>query len=60
MRLVPAFEKQTGHKAVVANDTAGGLCGKPIEGGEAFDLVVINAGSREGPCRQGQGHRQCH
>ncbi len=43
LELVPAFEKQTGHKAVVDNDTAGGLQ-KRIEGGEAFDLAVITPG----------------
>jgi molybdate transport system substrate-binding protein len=40
---VPAFEKETGHKAVVDNDTAGGLA-KRIEGGEAFDLAIITPG----------------
>src|SRR5215510_4944509 len=38
--LVPDFEKQTGSKVVVDNDTAGGLQ-KRIEGGEAFDVAVI-------------------
>ena len=38
--LVPAFEKQTGNKVDVDNDTAGGLK-KKIEGGEAFDVAVI-------------------
>jgi molybdate transport system substrate-binding protein len=40
LELVPQFEKDTGHKAVVDNDTAGGLA-KRVEGGEAFDLAVI-------------------
>jgi len=40
LELVPGFEKATGHKAVVDNDTTGGLL-KRIEGGEAFDLAVI-------------------
>src|SRR3954467_832307 len=43
LELVPAFEKETGHKAVVDNDTAGGLA-KRIEGGEAFDLAIITPG----------------
>ena len=43
LELVPAFEKETGHKAVVDNDTAGGLA-RRIEGGEAFDLAVITPG----------------
>src|SRR5580765_4886271 len=43
LELVPAFEKETGHKAVVDNDTAGGLS-KRILGGEAFDLVIVTPG----------------
>src|SRR5215212_275117 len=43
LELVPEFEKETGHKAVIDNDTAGGLA-KRIEGGEAFDLAVITPG----------------
>jgi molybdate transport system substrate-binding protein len=38
--LVPDFEKQTGSKVVVDNDTAGALQ-KRIESGEAFDVAVI-------------------
>jgi molybdate transport system substrate-binding protein len=41
--LVPAFEKQTGHKVTVDNDTAGGLA-KRITGGEAFDVVIMPPG----------------
>jgi molybdate transport system substrate-binding protein len=41
--LVPEFEKQTGHKVTVDNDTAGGLA-KRITGGEAFDIVVMPPG----------------
>jgi molybdate transport system substrate-binding protein len=40
--LVPEFEKSTGHKVVLDNDTAGALQ-KRISGGEAFDLAVITA-----------------
>ena len=43
LELVPQFEKETGHKAVVDNDTAGGLA-KRIDGGEAFDIAVITPG----------------
>jgi len=43
LEIVPQFEKETGHKAVVDNDTAGGLA-KRIEGGEAFDVAVITPG----------------
>jgi len=38
--MIPAFEKQTGHKVVLANDTAGGVA-RRIADGEAFDLVVL-------------------
>jgi molybdate transport system substrate-binding protein len=38
--LVPEFEKKTGHKVTVENDTAGGLA-RRIGGGEYFDVVVL-------------------
>jgi molybdate transport system substrate-binding protein len=44
--LAPDFEKQTGHKVTIDNDTAGGLA-RRITGGEAFDLVVIPPGGIE-------------
>jgi molybdate transport system substrate-binding protein len=40
LALVPDFEKQSGHKVIVDNGTAGQLK-KRIEGGEAFDVAVI-------------------
>src|SRR5262245_21389516 len=40
LALVPDFEKQTGNKVVIDNDTAGALQ-KRIEGGEAFDVADI-------------------
>jgi hypothetical protein len=52
-RARPAFEKETGHKAVVDNDTAGGLA-RRIEGGEAFDLAVITPGVINDSGRQGK------
>ena len=42
--VVAAFEKQSGHKVTVENDTAGALL-KRISGGEAFDLVVLTPGA---------------
>jgi len=42
--LVPQFEKETGHKAVIDNDTAGGVA-RRIEAGEAFDLAVNTPGA---------------
>jgi molybdate transport system substrate-binding protein len=41
LAVVPEFEKQTGHKVIVDNDTVGGLT-KQIEGGAQFDVVVLN------------------
>ena len=43
LALQPEFEKQ-GHKLVVDNDTAGALL-KRIEGGEAFDILVVTPGA---------------
>jgi molybdate transport system substrate-binding protein len=40
LAVVPEFEKQTGHKVIVDNDTVGGLT-KQIEGGAQFDVVVL-------------------
>ena len=44
--IAPDFEKQTGHKLVIDNDTAGALV-KRINSGEAFDLVVLTPGALE-------------
>src|SRR4051794_32682110 len=68
LELVPLFEKETGHKAVVDNDTAGGVS-RRIDAGEAFDAVVntpaglsaleskgkVVAGSRANVARVGVG-----
>jgi molybdate transport system substrate-binding protein len=59
LAVVPAFEKATGHKAVVANETVGALV-RRIEGGEAFDLVVVtpaavNALTAKGKVISGSG-----
>ena len=40
LALVPEFERATGHKVILDNDTAGALS-RRIEGGEAVDLAVI-------------------
>lgn len=40
LALAPAFELQTGHKLIVANDTAGAL-ERRIGQGEAFDVAVL-------------------
>ena len=68
LALVPDFEKQTGHKVTVENDTVGALT-KRIEAGEIFDLAVMTpaavndlaskgklvAGSRHNLARVGVG-----
>ena len=43
LALVPDFEKQSGHKVIVDNGTAGQLKQR-IEGGETFDVAVITPG----------------
>jgi molybdate transport system substrate-binding protein len=40
LELVPEFEKRTGHKVTIENDTAGNL-GKRVGAGEYFDVVVM-------------------
>lgn len=50
--LAPDFETRTGHRLVVANDTAGALVWR-IEAGEAFDLVVLPAGALDDLARKG-------
>jgi molybdate transport system substrate-binding protein len=44
LALVPDFEKQTGHKVTVENETVGALT-KRIESGEGFDLAVLTPGA---------------
>jgi molybdate transport system substrate-binding protein len=41
LELVPEFEKKTGHKVTVENDTAGGVA-RRLAGGEYFDVVVMS------------------
>ena len=40
LELVPEFEKKTGHKVTVENDTAGAIA-RRIADGESFDVVVM-------------------
>ncbi len=40
LEIVAAFEKKTGHKVTIENDTAGGVS-RRVAAGEYFDLVVI-------------------
>lgn len=40
LELVPEFEKKSGHKVTIENDTAGGLA-KRLAAGEYFDVIVM-------------------
>ena len=51
--LVPDFEKQTGHKVTVDNETVGGLL-KRIDGGEAFDVLFISPGALNDLAKKGK------
>ena len=51
--LVPDFEKQTGHKVIVENETVGALT-KRIEGGESLRRRGAHAGGGQRPDRQRQ------
>jgi molybdate transport system substrate-binding protein len=39
--LAPEYEKASGNKLIIDNDTVGGLV-KRVEGGEAFDVIVLS------------------
>src|SRR5215510_9169834 len=68
LALLPDFERQSGHKVIIENDTVGALT-KRIEGGEVFDIAVLTpravddliangkfvAGSRQNLARVGVG-----
>jgi molybdate transport system substrate-binding protein len=51
--LVPEFEKATGHKVVVDNGTVGQLI-KRVDGGEAFDVLVLNPRGIEDYIKKGK------
>ena len=53
LALVPDFEKQSGHKVVVDNGTAGQLKQR-IEGGETFDVAVVTPGVVDGLIANGK------
>jgi molybdate transport system substrate-binding protein len=44
LELVPEFEKKTGHRVTVENDTAGALA-RRVAAGEYFDVVVMPPGA---------------
>ena len=51
--LAPEFEKQTGHKLVIENETVGALV-KKIEGGEAFDVAFLSPGAVDDLIKKGK------
>jgi molybdate transport system substrate-binding protein len=51
--MAPEFERQTGHRLVVENETAGALA-RRIAGGEDFDLVVLTAPMIEQLAKEGK------
>src|SRR3974390_212845 len=53
LAMVPQFERQSGHKVIVDNDTVGALS-KRIEAGEAFDLAVLTPGAVENLSKSGK------
>jgi molybdate transport system substrate-binding protein len=53
LALLPEFEKQTGHKATIDNDTVGALA-KRIEAGENFDLAVLTPGAIDSLSNKGK------
>jgi molybdate transport system substrate-binding protein len=53
LALQPNFEKQTGHKLIVDNGTVGQLL-KRIDGGEAFDVVIVSPGAIDDLAKKGK------
>lgn len=53
LALVPEYEKQSGNKVIVDNDTAGALK-RRIEGGEAFDVAVVTPAVIDDLIREGK------
>jgi molybdate transport system substrate-binding protein len=51
--LAPEFEKQTGHKLVIENETVGALV-KKIEGGEAFDVTFLSPAAVDDLIKKGK------
>ena len=53
LEAIPAFEKETGNKVTVDNDTVGALV-KRVDGGEAFDVVIVSPGAIEDLAKKGK------
>jgi molybdate transport system substrate-binding protein len=53
LSVVPQYEKQTGNTVKVENDTVGALV-KRIEGGTAFDVVIVSPAAIGGLAKDGK------
>ena len=53
LALLPDFERTSGQKVVVENDTVGALT-KRIEGGETFDLAILTPAAVDGLASKGK------
>jgi molybdate transport system substrate-binding protein len=53
LAMVPEFEKQTGHKVIIDNDTVGALV-KRIDGGEAFDVAILSPAAIDNLAKAGK------
>src|SRR5258708_40232860 len=51
--LVADYERQSGDKVTIVNDTAGALV-RRIDGGETFDLVVLTPAAINDPAKAGK------
>ena len=51
--IQPEFEKQTGHKLVIDNDTVGALA-RRVEDGEAFDVIIVSPGAVDDLIKKGK------
>jgi molybdate transport system substrate-binding protein len=53
LAVLPEFERQTGHKVGVDNDTVGGLT-KRVDGGERFDVVIMTPAAVDNQIKSGR------
>ncbi|MBI3433709.1 MAG: substrate-binding domain-containing protein [Proteobacteria bacterium] len=53
LAVAPLFERTSGHKLVVVNDTVGALV-RRIKGGEEFDVAVVTPAAAEGLAKDGK------
>jgi molybdate transport system substrate-binding protein len=51
--MVPDFEKQSGHKVTIENDTVGALV-KRVGGGQAFDVLIASPGALDDLVKSGK------